>query len=69
MLAYRRTVVRRRVLVNLVNGRAVEGVLFRQRGPLLVVKDARLHEPGAEPAAVDGEVVVERSRVDFIQAL
>ncbi len=64
-----RTVVRRRVLVNLLSGRAVEGVLVRQDGPLLFVKDARLHESGAEPSTVDGEVVVERSQVDFIQAL
>lgn len=64
-----RTVVHRRVVVNLISGRAVEGVLVRQSGPLLHVKDARLHEPGSEPSPVDGEVVVERSQVDFIQAL
>lgn len=64
-----RTVVHRRVVVNLLSGRAVEGVLVHQRGPLLHVKDARLHEPGAEPSPVDGEVVIERSQVDFIQAL
>ena len=69
MFAYRSVVVHRRVVVNLLSGRAVEGVLVRQSGPLLVVKDARIHEPGAEPAAVDGEIVIERDRVDFIQAL
>lgn len=64
-----RTVVHRRVVVNLLSGRAVEGVLVRQTGPLLHVRDARLHEPGADPSQVDGEVVIERSQVDFIQAL
>lgn len=64
-----RTVIHRRVVVNLLSGRAVEGVLVKQTGPLLHVKDARLHEPGSEPSAVDGEVVIERSQVDFIQAL
>jgi hypothetical protein len=64
-----RAVVHRRVVVNLLSGRAVEGVLVRQTGPLLHVKDARLHEPGSSPSPVDGEVVIERSQVDFIQAL
>jgi small nuclear ribonucleoprotein (snRNP)-like protein len=61
--------VRRRVLVNLLSGRAVEGVLVRRDGPLVVLKDAHLHEPGAEHAAVDGDVVIERAQIDFIQAL
>lgn len=68
MFAFR-AVVHRRVIVNLVTGRAVEGVLVSQRGPLLCVKDARLLEPGNDPQPVDGEVIVERSQVDFIQAL
>lgn len=69
MYPFRRFVVRRRVVVNLRSGRAVEGVVVAQDGPLLIVKDARIHEPGTEPSPVDGEVVVERSQVDFIQAL
>ncbi len=69
MWPFRRFLVHRRVVVNLRSGRAVEGVITAQDGPLLCVKDARLHEPGAEPSRVDGEVVVERSQVDFIQAL
>ena len=64
-----RVIVHRRVVVNLLSGRAVEGVLVRQTGPLLHIKDAVLHEPGAEPSPVDGEVVIERPQVDFIQAL
>lgn len=69
MAAYR-VVVHRRVLVNLTSGRAIEGLLVKQAGPLLFVKDARVHEPGATgPVPVDGEVVIERDRVDFIQAL
>lgn len=66
---FRRFVVHRRVVVNLLSGRAVEGVVVERDGPLLVVADARLHEPGAQPQAVDGHVVIERSQVDFIQAL
>lgn len=69
MAGYRSLVVNRRVIVNLVGGRAFDGVLVRQSGPLLVLKGATLLEAGSEPAPLDGEVVVERDRVDFIQAL
>lgn len=69
MGAYRRLVVHRQVLVNLVNGQAVQGVLVRQRGPLLFVANATLLEPDTEPTALDGEVVIERDRVAFVQAL
>jgi small nuclear ribonucleoprotein (snRNP)-like protein len=69
-MSYWRLVTRRRVLVNLVSGRTVEGVLFKKAGPLLLVKDARVYERGANGAVpVDGEVLIERSSVDFIQAL
>lgn len=56
-----------RVLVNLEDGRAFDAVLYDQRGPLLVLRDARLIEPGAEPVQLDGEVIIERPRVAFIQ--
>lgn len=59
--------VRERALVNLDDGRAFDGILWAKRGPLLVLRDAHLLEPGAEPTTVDGEVVIERSRVTFIQ--
>ncbi len=57
-----------RVVVNLIDGRAIEGVLFDRRGPLLVVADARLHEPGVEPTRMDGQIFIERDQVAFIQA-
>lgn len=69
MSAYTRLVVRRRVVVNLKDGRAIDGVLFKQAGPLLVLVNAHLLEPGADPFPLDGEAVVERSEVSFIQAL
>lgn len=68
MFDFRRTLVRRRVVVNLIhNDRAFVGILWAKRGPLLVLRNAVMHEPGAEPSEVDGEVVVERGQVQFIQ--
>lgn len=65
---WRRSALRRRVIVNLVGGGAIRGVLYAQRGPLLVLKNAELLEPNG-PRKVDGDVVVERVRVDFVQVL
>lgn len=67
MWSFRRTLVRKRVVVNLLTDRAFTGILWAQRGPLVVLRDATMHEPGAEPQAVDGEVVVERDQIEFIQ--
>lgn len=55
------------VVVNLTSGTALDGYLVRQDGPLLTLRAATVHEPGAAPAPADGELVVERSRIDFIQ--
>lgn len=66
--AWRRTAVRKRVVVNL-SDQAFDGVLWAKRGPLLVLRDTRLLEPGREPVAVDGEVVIERSKVQFTQVV
>lgn len=67
MFSFRRTLVRHRVVVNLTTDRAFTGILWAQRGPLLVLRDVTMLEPGADPAAVDGEVVIERDKVEFVQ--
>jgi hypothetical protein len=68
VFAWRRTAVRKRVVVN-QKERAFRGVLWAQRGPLLVLRDAELLEAGREPQRVDGEVVIERHQVEFTQVL
>lgn len=64
-----RVAVRRRVLVNLADGSAVNGVLLRRHRTLLVLADATLLLPSAEPSRVDGELIIERSRVLYVQAV
>lgn len=66
MFAWRRTAVRKRVVVNLAD-KAFQGVLWAKRGPLLVLRDVELLEAGRGPQRVDGEIVIERSRVEFVQ--
>lgn len=60
---------RRRVVVNLTTGAALDGILWRVTRGLLVLRNATLHEPGAQPLPHDGEVLVELKRVAFTQVL
>jgi hypothetical protein len=68
MFAWRRTAVRKRVVINLAD-KAFSGILWAKRGPLLVLRDVELLEAGRAPQPVDGEVVIERSKVEFTQVL
>lgn len=57
------------VIVNLTDSPdvAIRGVLWQQRGPWFVLKDAELLRAGQAPAPMDGEVVILRDRVLFFQ--
>lgn len=68
MFWWRRTALRRRVVVNLCD-KAFTGVLWAKRGPLLVLRGAELLEAGRSPQPLDGEIVIERARVEFIQVV
>jgi len=59
----------RRVIVNTKTERAFRGVLWRQRAGYLVLRNAEMLKPRGETVRVDGEVVIERQNVDFVQAL
>lgn len=61
-----RDLITKSVIVNLKTDKAFQGVLWQQRRDLLVLRNATLLEQGKE-APVDGEVVVERANIDFIQ--
>ena len=64
-----RYTIQKRVVINMLGGNAIEGVIVDQRGPLLIVKDAKLHEQTADqPAHIDGEAIIDVSHIDFIQA-
>jgi hypothetical protein len=69
LLWSRRLVVRRRVLVQLDTGRAVVGTLWTTKANRIVIKGAELFEPGTEPTKMDGDVVIERARVEYVQAV
>jgi hypothetical protein len=58
------------VIVNLTtNDTAIKGVLWRTRGAWLTIRRAELLVGAASPRPIDGEVVVHREQVHFIQVL
>jgi hypothetical protein len=59
--------VRRRVLVNLLTGDALQGVLFQHAGAWLVLKDVTFVPATGPAVAMDGDVVIECAKVSFIQ--
>lgn len=63
-----RWLVRRRVVVVLEGERSVAGMLWARRGALLVLRQASITQGGKE-LPLDGDVVVERGRVQWIQVL
>jgi hypothetical protein len=56
-----------RVLANLTDGSALDGMLIARKGPLLVMADCTLYTASAEPAELDGDVYIERDRVLYLQ--
>lgn len=60
---------KRRVVVNTKTDRAFRGVLWRRAWGFLVLRNAELVKPGGETVRMDGELVIERSNVDFLQVL
>lgn len=68
MGAFRKVLLHRTVVVNLTNGASISGVLYRDPGNLIVLKNATYFEQGTEPAGLDGDTVIDRAQVLFVQA-
>ena len=64
---YGRFAISRRVLVNMKDGSAIEGVLWEDRRPFLVLRNARLHTHG-QSSPLDGEVIIDYAQISFLQA-
>jgi hypothetical protein len=63
----RNVAAKRRVVVNLLDDRAMTGILWRRHRHVVVLRGVELVEVGREPVAVDGAVVIERDRIAFTQ--
>ncbi|HQC78420.1 MAG TPA: hypothetical protein PLH92_17075 [Mycobacterium sp.] len=65
----RPTALNRSVLISLTSGNALSGVCTYDGREALVLRGVTVHEPSSEPTPADGEVLVDRINVDFIQLL
>ena len=61
--------VLRKVIVNTRTDRAFRGVLWKKKRGYLVLRNAELLRGRGEVTPMDGELVIERSNVDFIQVV
>lgn len=61
--------VKRKVILNLKNDRSFRGILWERRFGVLVLRQAELLKPGGQAVKMDGELVVFKSDVDFIQVV
>ncbi len=59
----------RRVIVNTRTDRVFRGLLWRKRREYLVLRNAEMLRERGAAAPVDGEVVIERGNIDFIQVV
>lgn len=71
MRLFRRYPELRTVIVNLRSGTAFRGVVWRHDGPYLVLRNVEMlsDRDTAARRAVDGEVLVQRVDVDFLQVV
>ncbi|AMS02021.1 hypothetical protein SEA_PHRANN_3 [Mycobacterium phage Phrann] len=67
MFRRRNPALNRQVLVSLFSGNAISGVLVADVGGRLILKGCTVHEPGVEPATADGEIVIDKANVDYMQ--
>ena len=63
----RTSLIHRNIVVNLSTGGAISGVCDFESTRALILKGATVHEVDAEPASADGEVLIDRANIDFIQ--
>lgn len=66
-LAANRLGARSRVLVQMHSGRAFTGIQWRRRGRLLVLRNVEMLEPNNQPQHLDGEVVLDRGEIEYVQ--
>lgn len=61
----------RTVIVNLKDDptAAIQGACWSVRGPWLTLRAASMLKTGEAPAPIDGEVVVHRDNISFLQVL
>lgn len=57
------------VIVNTKTKLAFRGVLWTQKGGFLVLRSAEMLKGKGESTVIDGELVIDRANVDFMQVI
>lgn len=57
----------KRVVISLKTGLTVTGIITRHRRGYCIVRDAQIIEPGGSSAPADGEILVQRDDIDYVQ--
>lgn len=65
----RRRMTNRKVLVSLMSGNGISGVCTHDGRTTVVLRGAVVHQPDAEPAPADGELIIDRINIDYVQLL
>jgi hypothetical protein len=60
---------RRKVIVNTKDDRALRGLLWERNHEYLLLKSAELLEGDARPIPMDGDVIIYKSDVSWLQVL
>lgn len=60
---------KRKVIVNTKTGKAFRGILWKLSFRLVILRNSELLKPKGETIPIDGELVVLRDEVEFIQVL
>jgi len=61
--------LRRTVVVNTKTDRTFSGVLWSSDSRHLVIKNAEALRPKGERISVDGDLIIDRANVDFMQVI
>ena len=59
----------RQVVVNTKTDRAFRGVLWDRQGDYLVLRNTEMLRGRGEVTPMDGEVVIDKDNIDFIQVI
>lgn len=57
------------VIINTKSGKAFRGVLWSSWFSMIVLKNAEMLRPGGEAVSMDGDLVIYKRDVDFIQVI
>ena len=66
---FNRYPVKQRVIVNTKTDRAFKGLLYKKTSEYLLLRGATMLHGRDTPVALDGELVIYRENVDFVQVI